>query len=122
MKHVVIGTAGHIDHGKTLIVDAMSSFGGVPLSLSQTPIDVLISSANKCIEGVPGFGFVIIRRELLTNILALRGQARELTEFGKYRVATELGKNAAIEIELLEAFKLRRLNVEDIEVSFLAKA
>ena len=63
----------------------------------------------------------IIRRELLTNILALRGQARELTEFVKYMVATELGKNAAIEIELLEAFKLRRLSMEDIETSLNAR-
>ncbi|NQV84451.1 MAG: hypothetical protein HQ494_11590 [Rhodospirillales bacterium] len=63
----------------------------------------------------------IIRRELLTNILALRGQARELTEFVKYMVATELGKNAAIEIELLEAFKLRRLSIEDIETSLSAR-
>ncbi len=64
----------------------------------------------------------IIRRELLTNILALRGNARELTEFVKYMVATELGKNAAIEIELLEAFKLRRLTMEDIETSLKARA
>jgi hypothetical protein len=64
----------------------------------------------------------IIRRELLTNIVALRGQARELTEFVKYMVATELGKNAAIEIELLEAFKLRRLSMEDIETSLSARA
>ncbi len=63
----------------------------------------------------------IIRRELLTNILALRGHARELTEFVKYMVATELGKNAAIEIELLEAFKLRRLSMEDIETSLKAR-
>ena len=64
----------------------------------------------------------IIRRELLTNILAYHGQSRELIEFVKYMVTTELGKNAAIEIELLEAFKLRRLTMEDIEVSLLAKA
>jgi hypothetical protein len=62
----------------------------------------------------------IIRRELLTNILAYRGQARDLIEFVKYMVATELGKNAAIEIELLEAFKLQRLSMEDIQVSLMA--
>jgi hypothetical protein len=61
----------------------------------------------------------IIRRELLTNILAYRGQARELIEFVKYMVASELGKKAAIEIELLEAFKLQRLSMEDIKVSLL---
>ncbi|MEE8213957.1 MAG: hypothetical protein V3R79_05185 [Alphaproteobacteria bacterium] len=63
----------------------------------------------------------IIRRELLTNVLAYPGQARELIEFVKYMVTTELGKNAAIEIELLEAFKLRRLSMEDIESSLLAR-
>ncbi|WP_222114790.1 MULTISPECIES: 2-aminoethylphosphonate--pyruvate transaminase [Halomonadaceae] len=63
-------------HGKTLVVDAMSSFGGVPISLADTPIDVLISSANKCIEGVPGFGFVIIRRRLLE---AGQGRAHSLS-------------------------------------------
>ena len=63
----------------------------------------------------------IIRRELLTNVLAYPGQTRELIEFVKYMVATELGKNTAIEIELLEAFKLRRLSMEDIESSLLAR-
>ena len=63
----------------------------------------------------------IIRRELLTNVLAYPGQARELIEFVKYMVATELGKNAVIEIELLEAFKFRRLSMEDIESSLLAR-
>jgi hypothetical protein len=62
----------------------------------------------------------IIRRELLTNILALRGQAKELTEFVKYMVVAELGRNSAIEIELLEAFKLRRLSMEDIVISLNA--
>ncbi|MGP9764131.1 2-aminoethylphosphonate--pyruvate transaminase [Halomonas sp. AOP13-D3-9] len=63
-------------HGKTLVVDAMSSFGGVPISLAKTPIDVLVSSANKCIEGVPGFGFVIIRKALLE---AGKGRAHSLS-------------------------------------------
>ena len=49
-------------HGKKLIVDAMSSFGGVPLDVQELGIDFLISSANKCIQGVPGFGFIIARR------------------------------------------------------------
>ena len=42
-------------HGKKLIVDAMSSFGGVPLDVHELGIDFLISSANKGIQGVPGF-------------------------------------------------------------------
>jgi 2-aminoethylphosphonate-pyruvate transaminase len=41
--------------GKVLIVDAMSSFGAIPLDMAEMGIDVMISSSNKCIEGVPGF-------------------------------------------------------------------
>ena len=42
-------------YGKRLIVDAMSSFGGVPLDVWDLGTDFLISSTNKCIQGVPGF-------------------------------------------------------------------
>ena len=52
-------------HGKKLIVDAMSSFGGVPLDVQELGIDFMISSANKCIQGVPGFGFIIARKSEL---------------------------------------------------------
>jgi 2-aminoethylphosphonate-pyruvate transaminase len=57
-------------------VDAMSSFGAVPLDLADCSIDYLVSSANKCIEGVPGFAFVLARREAL---LATKGFARSLS-------------------------------------------
>ena len=49
------------EFGKTLIIDAMSSFGGMEINVPELGIDYLISSANKCIQGVPGFGFVIAR-------------------------------------------------------------
>lgn len=55
------------EHDLTCIVDAMSSFGGVPMNVADLGIDFLISSANKCIQGVPGFGFVIARRDALEN-------------------------------------------------------
>ncbi len=45
--------------GKIYIVDAMSSFGGIPMDIAEIGADFLISSANKCIQGVPGFGFII---------------------------------------------------------------
>jgi 2-aminoethylphosphonate-pyruvate transaminase len=53
------------DLGRVFIVDAMSSFGGVPMDLAADKIDFLISSANKCLQGVPGFAFVLARRDLL---------------------------------------------------------
>lgn len=50
-------------YNKVFIVDAMSSFGGIPINFET--IDILISSANKCIQGVPGFSFVIAKRQLI---------------------------------------------------------
>ena len=62
--------------GKCLMVDAMSTFGGVPLDIAELGIDYIVSSANKCIQGVPGFGFVICRRDLLEQC---EGNARSLS-------------------------------------------
>jgi 2-aminoethylphosphonate-pyruvate transaminase len=56
-----VGAVAH-SRGKRFFVDAMSSFGAIPLHLEEGCIDYLVSSANKCIEGVPGFAFVIARR------------------------------------------------------------
>ena len=63
-------------HGKKLIVDAMSSFGGVPLDVHELGIDFLISSANKCIQGVPGFGFIIAR---CSELLHCKGVSKSLS-------------------------------------------
>ncbi|MBI2925528.1 MAG: 2-aminoethylphosphonate--pyruvate transaminase [Verrucomicrobia bacterium] len=63
-------------HNKLYIVDAMSSFGALPIDCAAAGIDYLISAANKCIEGVPGFSFVIARRNAL---LACDGYARSLS-------------------------------------------
>ncbi|MBJ9668219.1 2-aminoethylphosphonate--pyruvate transaminase [Burkholderia cenocepacia] len=52
-------------HGKRLIVDAMSSFGALPIALADSGIDALISASGKCLEGVPGMGFAIVRRDAL---------------------------------------------------------
>lgn len=54
-------------HGKGLIVDAMSSFGALPIDVRTTPFDALIAASGKCLEGVPGMGFVIIRKSLLES-------------------------------------------------------
>lgn len=62
--------------GKVFIVDAMSSFGGVDIPVKDWGIDFLISSANKCIQGVPGFSFVIANRQLLEES---KGKARSLS-------------------------------------------
>jgi len=58
------------------IVDAMSSFGAIPIDMTGAHISFLISSANKCIEGVPGFGFVLANRHTLESA---KGNARTLS-------------------------------------------
>lgn len=62
--------------GAVYIVDAMSSFGAIPIDLASARIDFLIASANKCIEGVPGFGFILASRAALESC---KGQARTLS-------------------------------------------
>lgn len=62
--------------GRVYIVDAMSSFGGIPMDMADVGADFLVSSANKCIQGVPGFGFVIARTEELAKC---RDRARSLS-------------------------------------------
>lgn len=63
-------------YGKVFIVDAMSSFAGVDILVKDWHIDFLVSSANKCIQGVPGFSFIIANRKLL---LESKGNARSLS-------------------------------------------
>jgi len=52
---------------RRLFVDAMSSFGALPIDAREVSFDGLASSANKCFEGVPGFGFALLRRDVLKD-------------------------------------------------------
>lgn len=61
--------------GRTIIIDAMSSFGGIPIPVGEWEIDFLISSANKCIQGVPGFSFILAKKE---KLMESKGKARSL--------------------------------------------
>ena len=60
----------------TYFVDAMSSFGAIPIDMEAGNIDYLVSSANKCIEGVPGFGYAIARR---SKLMQCEGWARSVS-------------------------------------------
>ena len=64
------------NHKATYFVDSMSAFGAVPFDYQACSIDFLVSSANKCIEGVPGFGFAICQRD---SLLATKGWARTIS-------------------------------------------
>lgn len=79
--------------GAAYFVDAMSAFGALPIDLEAGCVDWLVSSANKCIEGVPGFGFVLCRRAALegtagrsrTVCLDLLEQWHGLEKSGQFR-------------------------------------
>jgi 2-aminoethylphosphonate-pyruvate transaminase len=56
--------------GRRLIVDAMSSFGALPIDAAALRCDALVASANKCLEGAPGIGFAVIRKSALAECKA----------------------------------------------------
>jgi 2-aminoethylphosphonate-pyruvate transaminase len=62
--------------GRKLLIDSMSAFGALALDVGEIPCEAFVSSANKCIEGVPGFGFIIARKAALE---AARGRSHSLS-------------------------------------------
>ncbi len=62
--------------GRKLLIDSMSAFGALPLNASEMKYEAIVSSANKCIEGVPGFGFIIARTDVLA---AAKGNSHSLS-------------------------------------------
>lgn len=97
---------------KYFIVDAMSSFGGIPIDITDLKIDFLISSANKCIQGVPGFSFIICKKDTLIQLgqnnakslcLDLYGQWSEMEKDpGKWRYTSPTHTVLAFHQALLE--------------------
>lgn len=63
-------------HGRRLIIDAMSAFGAIPLSAKNVQFEAVMASSNKCLEGVPGMGFAIIRQSALEQC---KGNAHSLS-------------------------------------------
>lgn len=78
---------------RIFMVDAMSSFGAIPVDMTGQNMDVMVSSSNKCIEGVPGFSYVLVKRSLLeasagvchSVVLDLFEQWRGLEANGQFR-------------------------------------
>ena len=63
-------------HGRGFLIDAMSAFGSIPLEAGKVPFDAAVASSNKCLEGSPGMGFCLARREA---IQATEGNAHSLS-------------------------------------------
>lgn len=62
--------------GRLFIVDAMASFGALPIDLATMPIAAVVASSNKCLEGVPGVGYALVARSVLA---AARGNSASLS-------------------------------------------
>lgn len=100
--------------GRRLLLDAMSSFGALPIDLRSTPIAALLASSNKCLEGAPGLAFALVERGLLSGCaglsasmtLDLHAQWRGFDDNGQWRFTPPVQVVAA----LVEA--LRRLEIE----------
>jgi 2-aminoethylphosphonate-pyruvate transaminase len=79
--------------GRRLLIDAMSAFGAIALDSREVPFDAVAASSNKCIEGVPGVGFVICRKDALeackgnspSLALDLYDQFQALEKTGQWR-------------------------------------
>jgi 2-aminoethylphosphonate-pyruvate transaminase len=99
--------------GRKLLIDSMSAFGALPLDVRDVACEAFVSSANKCIEGVPGFGFVIARKRALqeakgcSHSLALDvyDQWDVMNRTGQWRFTPPTHTVAAF----LEALRLHRL-------------
>ena len=103
-------------HGKALIVDAMSSLGALPIDAQTTPFDALISASGKCLEGVPGMGFVIVRKSLLEGAagnchslaLDLHDQYAYMQKTSQWRFTPPTHVVAALRTALDQFFRARR--------------
>ncbi|HVY00836.1 MAG TPA: 2-aminoethylphosphonate--pyruvate transaminase [Pseudorhodoplanes sp.] len=99
-------------YGKSLLIDAMSAFGAIALDSRRVTFDAVAASSNKCIEGVPGLGFVLCRKSVLekaqgqatTLVLDLHDQWANFLKTGQYRFTPPIHVIAAFH-QALQEFK-----------------
>ena len=96
--------------GRRLLIDAMSAFGAIPLDVAQIPCDAVAASANKCLEGVPGIGFALVRQAALETAkgnapslsLDLHDQWTAMEKTGQWRFTPPIHVIAALDQALTE--------------------
>lgn len=97
---------------KSYLVDSMSAFGALPLDAQAITPDAIAASSNKCIEGVPGLGFVICRKAALeqtsgnatTLVLDLYDQWKNFEKTGQYRFTPPIHVIVSFHQALMEFF------------------
>ena len=100
-------------HGRRLLIDAMSAFGALALDVGKTRCDAVAASSNKCIEGVPGLGFVLCSQAALeetqgnatTLVLDLHDQWQNFVKTGQYRFTPPIHVIVSFHQALVEFFE-----------------
>jgi 2-aminoethylphosphonate-pyruvate transaminase len=96
--------------GRWLLVDSMSGFGALPVDMNGLELAAMAASSNKCLQGVPGLGFVVCRKDLLqaargrspSVVLDLQAQAEALANGGQWRFTPPTHVIAALDSALAE--------------------
>jgi 2-aminoethylphosphonate-pyruvate transaminase len=71
--------------GCTLILDAISSYAGIHIDLGQTPVDYLMSTSNKCLQGMPGVAFAICNKKSLVALEYVKSRSYYLDLYKQYQ-------------------------------------
>lgn len=79
-------------YGHTLILDAISSYAGIPIDLETTPIDFLMSTSNKCIQGIAGLAFVICKKSELKHLKDIPNRSFYLSLYDQYNYMEKTGQ------------------------------
>jgi 2-aminoethylphosphonate-pyruvate transaminase len=95
-------------HRRRLLVDAMSSFGVLPIEAGRLGLAAVMASSNKGLEGVPGIGFVIAESAHLATCagnatslsLDLHAQAAGFRANGQWRFTPPVQVAAALDAAL----------------------
>ena len=98
---------------KIYLVDSMSAFGALPLDANKIHADAIAASSNKCIEGVPGLGFVLARKSIIqtlkgnatTLVLDLHDQWQNCEKTGQYRFTQPIHVIVSFHQALTEFFE-----------------
>lgn len=103
-----------LKHGKKVIVDAISSYAGIPINLQDCPVDYLLATSNKCIQGMAGLSFVICKKNALEDLANITPRSFYLNLSRQYRYWVdhkELPYTPAVQV----AYALRQALVEYFE-------
>lgn len=79
-------------YGCSVIVDAVSSFAGVPMPLGNLPLDILVSTSNKCVQGMAGLTFLFCRKQALQKMERHAPRAYYLDVVAQHRAFESTGE------------------------------